>query len=103
MTCAKKVVVCLLKSARGEFVAGVNECAKPQSVCPRAPGEGYEKCRTICEQTGHAEVNAINAAKLAGIDLAGATATISHSYVCDHCQSALIDAGVTTWYCLEAL
>ncbi len=70
---------------------GENACLNPQAVCPREPGEGYEKCTTICNQQGHAEIQAL---KAAGNDARGAVAIIDHSYACRHCQESMFDAGI---------
>ena len=67
MTCAKKTVLAVVQDADGNVLGwGSNACDAPQKACPRAPGEGYEKCVSICKQPSHAEVSAvINALKYA--------------------------------------
>lgn len=90
--CAKRVVRCALVTPFGEEFVGENVCGNPQSVCPREEGEGYEKCKTICQQVGHAEEVAI---MLAGNKADGAKAYLDgHTYYCRNCQEALFDAGV---------
>ena len=96
--CAKRRVICRIVTEslgpglRGETFIGENDCANPQSVCPRLPGEGYEKCRSICQQAGHAEIEAVRAA---GEAARGATAYLSgHYWICEPCGAALRDAGV---------
>lgn len=92
MTCAKTTVVCTLVLASGERIVGTNWCRNPQKYCPRKPGEGYEKCKTICDQAGHAEEVA---AAIAGPRAKGARAYIQgHTYACDNCQRVLFGAGV---------
>ncbi len=55
--------------------------------------EGYELCRSVCNQLGHAEVNAI---KLAGKHASGATLDVEgHTYACEECLSAARKAGIT--------
>jgi pyrimidine deaminase RibD-like protein len=50
------------------------------------------KCTTVCQQQGHAEVQAL---RLAGAKARGATAVITgHTYACRECQEALFSAGV---------
>jgi deoxycytidylate deaminase len=94
MTCAKKQVHCTIHTAMGA-VYGNNDCANPQPVCPREPGEGYEKCKSICQQAGHAEEMALLHAKQRDFDVKGATAVLyGHSHYCRKCQEALFDAGV---------
>lgn len=79
-----------LRSATGR-----NDCANPQPTCPRLSGEGYEKCRSICQQAGHAELEALKAAKERGLDLTGGSAYIfGHYWICEPCGKALLEAGI---------
>lgn len=90
--CAKQVVTCTLIAKDGERFVGRNDCANPQAVCPRVPGEGYDKCKTVCDQRGHAEEQAL---ALSGPKASGATAYVEgHSWACQNCQQALFGAGV---------
>lgn len=92
--CAKRQVVCVITAIGGQRYRGENDCANPQSVCPRLPGEGYEKCQTICQQAGHAEIEALRAA---GPTARGAHAVLSgHYWMCEPCGAALRDAGVAS-------
>lgn len=93
MTCAKKQVGCTILSADGRrMYHGTNDCANPQPVCPREPGEGYAKCKSICQQAGHAEEIALELAKE---DAVGGTAILyGHDHYCRSCQTQLFDAGV---------
>jgi deoxycytidylate deaminase len=93
MTCAKLVVKCILILPTGESFTGTNACANPQKECPRMPFEGYAKCKTVCQQAGHAETQAIAAA--AAWDLTDALAVVTHNYVCKHCQDSLKAVGIT--------
>lgn len=91
--CAKTTVRCTLMLANGDHVIGENWCANPQPVCPRSPGEDYTKCKTICQQEGHAEQVAV---RLAGSRAVGAIAILrGHTYACQACQEALFGAGVS--------
>jgi deoxycytidylate deaminase len=95
--CAKRRVICTITygGSPEEFVRGENDCANPQAVCPRLPGEGYEKCRSICHQAGHAEIQAVESAREQRIDLTGATAIVTgHYWICEPCGAALREAGV---------
>lgn len=100
MTCAKTTVMCritLPEDSKGivRVVVGYNDCENPQTVCPRALGEGYEKCKTICNQQGHAEIQALAAVHAAGLKAYGACAEIwGHTHACKDCQEALYAAGV---------
>lgn len=92
MTCAKATVVCTVIAPDGQRWVGTNGCANPQAVCPRAPSEGYDKCRSVCGQFGHAEQVAATAASRAA---AGGVAYVEgHTYACDNCLAALRAIGV---------
>lgn len=91
--CAKRRVVCVIIAADNatRFV-GENDCANPQSACPRLPDEGYAKCQSICQQAGHAEAEAV---KAAGDAAKGGCAQLhGHYWICEPCGRALRDAGV---------
>lgn len=91
--CAKAVIRCTIVAPGGERYIGENFCLVAQPVCPRLPGEGYEKCKTVCNQAGHAEVVA---AVIAGGRARGGTAYIQgHTYACDACKQSLAAIGVT--------
>lgn len=90
--CAKQTVICTLITQEGERFVGTNACASPQEVCPRLPGEGYEKCKSICDQRGHAEEQALRAA---GTKAKGSHAYIEgHVWCCQNCQIELFRNGV---------
>lgn len=96
MTCAKLEVRCTLVTANGEYVVGTNACANPQPACPREPGEGYEKCTTICHQAGHAEEVALARLLKTGATAEGAHAYVEgHTHACRACQEQLYAAGIT--------
>ena len=91
--CAKKEVKCFIIKGKRVFT-GTNECRNPQAFCPREPGEGYEKCKTICKQVGHAEEVALDAA---GKHANGSRAFIQGiGHYCKSCQTKLFAAGVKT-------
>lgn len=93
--CAKQRVVCWIHGADQYTACGENLCENPQPVCPREPGEGYEKCQTVCRQVGHAEVQALENARRIGMNLRGAVAVVQgHTYACQGCQEELYEAGV---------
>ncbi|MCD1645281.1 DNA cytosine methyltransferase [Aurantimonas coralicida] len=93
--CVKQRVMATIVAADGRRFVGENDCETPQTVCPRAEmptGVGYELCKSICRQTGHAEINAL---KVAGEAARGATLYLEgHTYACEPCKSACEDAGV---------
>lgn len=99
--CAKRMVTCVLIPAGPRlpafYIIGDNDCENAQQVCPRTEGEGYDKCRSICGQVGHAEMVALQKAKAAGVDLNGATAVVTgHHWICEPCGRALMEARVKT-------
>jgi hypothetical protein len=91
--CAKQRVRCQVTTTDGLVLHGENWCLDPQPTCPRAPGEDYTKCKTICQQLGHAEQVVARYAE--EVDFTGATATLfGHTHFCQSCQEALFNAGV---------
>jgi cytidine deaminase len=93
--CAKRTVSCMILTTDGGMFLGSNACENPQAACPRAPGEGYEKCTTICQQGAHAEIQALESAQAAGANFKDAVAFIrGHHYICEPCGAALKAAGV---------
>lgn len=94
--CIKQTTIAII-SNNGKHYIGTNWCKNPQTECPRdtmgmKSGEGYELCKDICEQTGHAEVNAV---KMAGDDVKGATLLlVGHYYMCDDCKKICKEAGI---------
>lgn len=94
--CAKQRVVAVAVMKDDTVFVGENICVTPQSACPRAKGEAYVKCTTICGQLGHAEEVVLRQARMRGyrphdirtIDVYG------HTGPCDHCRSLLDDLGL---------
>ena len=101
MTCAKAYVPALLVLSDGRRFGGANDCANPQASCPRAPGEGYAKCRSVCRQEAHAEIAAMATAKLAGADIRGGVMYIGWHRACPDCQGAMGAEGVR-WGCRDS-
>ena len=90
--CAKTTVRCTLVTGTGQHIIGENWCANPQDKCPREEGEGYDKCKSVCKQEGHAEEVAV---RVAGDRALGSRAFIQgHTYACMNCQHVLFAAGV---------
>lgn len=98
MTCAKRRVACVIIDGVGNILGtGTNGCANPQPVCPREPGEGYEKCESVCKQAGHAEIMAVEDALIRGNDLNYAKAHVfGHDHVCEGCIEVLRSLGLAT-------
>jgi hypothetical protein len=96
--CAKRRTIALLVLKDGVAFIGENLCNNAQRVCPRAPGEGYEKCKTVCGQEMHAEEAAILTAQIAGHsdeEIRGARMAVSHHYGCAACTALLDKHGIT--------
>ena len=98
MTCAKQTTIAIITNGT-EFWVGSNWCANPQETCPRGDlptGEGYELCKSICDQQSHAEVDAcLNAGLRAeGGDLY----LIGHTYCCDNCKEVMKQHGIKNIY-----
>ena len=95
--CAKCVVVATITAPDGRTFTSSNHCDAPVDVCPRGDlphGVGYEMCRDICRQKGHAETNAI---ALAGEACRGAHLEVTgHRLVCEECFAAATAAGIAT-------
>ena len=95
MTCAKAIIRCTIVAEDGSHFVGENWCKNPQEVCPRQPGEGYEKCQSICKQEGHAEEVAV---RLAGNKVKGSRVYLEgHTYACMDCQHAMFGAGIKSF------
>ena len=97
--CVKQVVTATIVTRDGKRYAGANYCENAQPTCPRVgmpTGVGYELCRDVCRQVGHAEVVALRAAERQGGAVHGATCYIEgHTYACDNCLAALRLHGIT--------
>ena len=94
-SCAKAIIRCTIIAEDGSHFVGENWCANPQEICPRQLGEGYQKCKSICEQEGHAEEVAVG---LAGDKAYGSRVYLEgHTYACMNCQHALFNAGVKSF------
>jgi deoxycytidylate deaminase len=92
--CAKQMTLAIIEN-KGQYWVGTNWCQRPQKKCPRGDmpsGIGYELCKTVCWQTGHAEENALQEAKK---DARGATLYLfGHTRICDNCQKLIDAAGI---------
>ncbi|MRR06065.1 MAG: hypothetical protein EG828_03835 [Deltaproteobacteria bacterium] len=95
--CRGKHVVAILLTVAGGLFAGTNGIAVPQEECPRKArgcrrGEGWDLCREICGQSGHAEANAIRAAGARAIG--GTLLLFGHDTVCEDCVTLMRQAGI---------
>lgn len=91
--CAKRRTQAVLIAADGTMFLGENSCLEPQTACPRAPGEGYEKCKTVCDQPRHAELDVL---MKAGSKAKGSRVIVSHTHACSECLFAMVQAEVKT-------
>ena len=96
---------------KGKIIGrGVN-AGKRVEVCPRVirgcpTGTGYELCKSVCQQEGHAEVMAIRDALKANLkankknkNLKGASMYLDgHWWVCKPCWDEIIKAGISRVY-----
>lgn len=93
--CAKRHVIAIIEK-NGKYYVGSDWCRNPQKKCPRLPGDDYSKCKTICKQDGHAELDAIRNAK--GHTKGGIMYLIGHDHCCDPCLAAMKKAGIEFVY-----
>jgi hypothetical protein len=108
--CLKQQVYACLETVDGERFYGANWMLNNTvTVCPRvtegcATGTGYNLCTEVCGQGPeyHAERQAIAACLEAGKSTVGATMYLTgHTYCCETCTAAMIDAGVTAVQILD--
>jgi deoxycytidylate deaminase len=94
--CAKRHVTAVLIVGDMHFT-GANDCKQAARVCPRKPGEGYDACKSICDQTGHAEDMAIRSAllKVKTASLRGTKMYLfGHKEPCPECSKLLAQYGI---------
>ena len=92
--CAKQRVLAITE-IDGKIYLGENWIATPQKECPRKgleSGVGYELCKEICSQPGHAEIDLLREVdgNLQGNDVY----IFGHYYVCEYCDTALNSSNV---------
>lgn len=87
--CFKRQVMAVIIDKNGNIASGENRISnRAVNQCPRDKGEDYEKCKSICNQEGHAEIMAIKQAKKRGLDLNESFLyLIGHHRICDNCNS----------------
>lgn len=106
-------VTATIVTPSGMRFVGTNDIAVPVTTCPRIDlprGVGYEKCRDVCKQPGHAEEMAIRAADdfafgvadlrgsrlyLEGHDeVGGPGSTYPNTVTCPKCTQLCCDRGI---------
>lgn len=106
--CVKQSVKALIVTPDGQEVFGSNAINNDVEVCPRVTegcktGEGYELCKSVCDQNEHAEVTAIQNAQKAGVNIVGATLYLTgHTYFCDNCTNNMRKAGISKAVCYDS-
>jgi hypothetical protein len=105
MTCAKQTVLCLLLDINWNVISyGSNECKNPVEVCPREDletGIGYDLCRDVCKQVGHAEINAIR--NITNGDVPYICIVIGHSWCCDNCLEVLTKNNISNLIIIKSI
>jgi len=104
--CLKQPVYVLLLTAKFKHFYGMNHInISDLAECPRKDfptGQGYELCQNICHQGAHAEMNAINNALEAGVNLHGSKVFIvGHDYCCEPCLRYMYQHGIQSAYCID--
>ncbi len=87
--CFKREVCAVIVNNIGQVVVGQNLIYTNEEIseCPRKKGEDYTKCKTVCNQTNHAETEAIRIAKLRNMEIRGATLYLHNHYkMCENCK-----------------
>ena len=94
--CAKQVVTATFVSPGGLHYVGRNDCKRPQASCPREPGEGYDKCVSVCGQEFHAEIAAVFSAAADGSPTKGGHVYVEgHTCICENCFGSLAAFGIS--------
>lgn len=98
--CVKQPTAAIIVKNGRIIGRGVN-AGKRVKVCPRVikgypTGQGYELCRTECQQEGHCEVMAIRDALNRGNDPKGASMYLDgHWWICQPCWDEIIKVGIS--------
>ncbi len=89
----------------GHIIGRGSNSGKKVDVCPRwnsSTGQDYDKCRLICEQSGHAEVTALLNALEQGLsmdEISGADVYLyGHWYCCSNCWDKMIQFNIKNVY-----
>lgn len=88
----------------GKIIGRGANAGKRVKVCPRIvhncpTGTGYEYCKKVCKQEGHAEVMAIRDALKKTKNLKGASLYLEgHWWICKPCWDEIIRVGISKTY-----
>lgn len=95
--CAKTAVYAMLITLDGEEYFGANWMTNCDvTVCPRLAGDGYDKCKTVCNQAFHAECSALADCNdtYADNSVGGEVFIVGHTICCDNCQKEMANNGI---------
>ena len=93
--CADKSVTACIKTESGVMYWGMNLQRVAVDFCPRAVGDGYELCQSICKQVSHAEIAAIKKWREAGAVLPAVIYVSGANKICSDCMAAIVEVGLT--------
>ncbi len=101
--CVQPTAAVIVKN--GKIIGrGTNKIKIKVDICPRKllgyrSGTGYEICKTVCGQKGHAEVVAIRNALNKTKSLKGASLYLDgHWWICKNCWNRIIEVGIGRVY-----
>lgn len=101
--CLKQSTAAVVVKNGGIVGRGAN-AGKRVDVCPRIvhncpTGTGYEYCKDVCKQEGHAEIMAIRDASKKTKILKGASLYLAgHWWICKPCWDEIIKVGISRVY-----
>lgn len=105
ISCVKRPVFCVIVTKKEEYIFGSNWMNNPVIECPRAnlpTGEGYHLCKEVCDQTFHAELDALSkACKLEVITWGASLYLTNHTYCCNNCINAMRASGIKYVKCID--
>lgn len=84
----------------GKVIGRGTNAAKKVDICPRVThncptGTGYEFCKSVCNQEGHAEIMAIRSALNVDSNLEGCDLYLEgHWWICENCWNEIIKVGI---------
>mgnify|MGYP003740357159 CR=1 FL=1 len=96
--CAKQTTVAIVMKDGCFISMGTNNIMNPVFSCPRIEqgcktGEGYNLCKEICEQKGHAEEVALTQYPQ-GVYKGATVYLIGHTYACKECIDLMRSSGI---------
>ena len=101
--CVQPTAAVIVKN-RKIISRGTNKIKIKVDICPRkrlgySSGTGYEICKSVCGQEGHAEAMAIRDTPKKAENLKGASLYLDgHWWICKDCWDKIIKAGISRVY-----